>query len=96
MIDAVNRSASKDHKIFKYVESCEIFSRSFEREFKIIPDRINDLQKSSSPLNASLYDVRTFQDEETSSLHNRDNCDVYSVVKGKWLINSDLSVKHNP
>jgi hypothetical protein len=29
-------------------------------------------------------------------LHNRDKCDVYSIVKGKWLISYDLSVKTKP
>jgi hypothetical protein len=61
MLDAINRLASKDHKIFGYVESCEVFHlRLSETARLIIPDRVNDLQKKSSPVNVDLYDIRTF------------------------------------
>ncbi|MCI09084.1 hypothetical protein A2U01_0030167, partial [Trifolium medium] len=100
MIDAVNTLASEGRNISDYTKSSEVFFVHLCEAARFHPVQ-SMIYKSLLPREDDSYEddsyaIRPFQDEEVPFLHNKDSCDVYSLVKGKGPVNFHLKVETEP
>ncbi|PNX89718.1 SGT1-like protein [Trifolium pratense] len=100
MIDAVDNLASENRHISEYMKSCEVFFVHLCEAARFHPVQTmiynSLLPREDDSYEDDCYAIRPFQDEEEPFLHDKDNCDVYSLVKGKGPINSYLKVETQP